>query len=385
MYTAGRSSLLTVAVVSATLGFNVTVARGQVNCGDTVTGKVAMTMDLTCGASNPGFTIGAGASVDMAGYQLTTCVGCMGVRLSGQGAKLSNGSIVAPGAGSVVYLDGAGVHKVENMVVVGGGCAFQANSDKNKLKNCAAYASSLYGFYVFGSKNAISRSHSSGSPAANFYIQGDNNNLTENTSVDAPGSASGNGGIYVVGNANKLSRNTSTNDDGDNGAMLVAGNGNKLSLNTVADSNATGLYVQGNDNKISKTVATNSAVRGIDLIGNFNKLSKNTATDSAAHGIAVSGNGNNINGSNTNNNTAAGIHVISGDANSLKSNVTMRNGAAEGVYVGTATNSSISKTVALGNALDLRDDNANCGTNLWAKSVFRTSDAGGTMGHACIQ
>lgn len=46
----------------------------------------------------------------------------------------------------------------------------------------------------------------------------------------------------------------------------------------------------------------------------------------------------------------------------------------------------VSKTVALGSGVtDLQDDNANCGGNVWAKSIFGSSEAGGVGSHLCIQ
>jgi hypothetical protein len=78
--------------------------------------------------------------------------------------------------------------------------------------------------------------------------------------------------------------------------------------------------------------------------------------------------------------------VTTGDANSFKSNLTVHN-STNGVLVLTGvTNSSLSKTIALGNTgPDLQDDNANCGSNLWNDSIFRTSEANGVPNDACIQ
>src|SRR4026209_974492 len=99
---------------AATIAFIVTAASAQVACGNNITIKAVMTMDLAC-AVDPGFTVSNGGSVDMAGHSLTTCSGCIGVQLLGAGSKLSNGSITMTGGGSVgVELNGT-AHKMENI------------------------------------------------------------------------------------------------------------------------------------------------------------------------------------------------------------------------------------------------------------------------------
>jgi hypothetical protein len=370
--------------LAAAVCSSVTAVQAQVTCGAMISTKDVMTTDLTC-VVDPGFTVLGGGSVDMAGHQLTACAGCDGVSLTGQGAKLSNGSIVASGAtSSGVLLGGTGVHKLENVVVVGANRGFEATSDKNKLKNCAAYAALDTGFRFTGAKNALNRCHASGA-SVNFYVSGDNNNLTENTSVDASAA----GGFTIIGSSNKLSRNTSSSDMGGLSAFYVLGNENKLSLNTVSDGGNNGVYIGGDENKVSKTVSTLSPGTGIVIDGNLNKLSKNAAYDNVSIGISIDGNGNNVNGSNASSNDGEGIRVLAGDANSFKSNVAMGN-LGNGLLLDLGvTNSSISKTVALenGNAAieDLQDDNVACGTNTWSKGIFRDHEAGGVVNHGCIQ
>jgi hypothetical protein len=376
------------AAILATIGFGAASASGQVVCGSNIIIKAVMTGDLTCPINDPAFTVGSGGSVDMAGHSVTACAGCDGVLLAGAGAKLSNGSILAGGATSRGVVLAGGTHKVENIVVVGADFGFDSSSSTNKLKNCTAINAAHSGFRVMGSKNAISRSHSDGAGEYNFNIAGDNHNLTENSSTNLDGGATG-AGFGVVGNANKLSRNNSTGDRGPFGAFVVGGNENKLSLNSVTGSNTNGVLVSGDENKVAKTVANDNATIGIVVVGDFNKLSKNTASDNGDEGITINGDGNNINGSNTNGNGDSGIRILVGggsDINSLKSNVSMGNGANGVLLEAGVTNSSISKTVALANAdPDLQDDNPNCDGNVWAKSIAGTSEVNGVGPPNCIQ
>jgi hypothetical protein len=295
MQSAIRRSLFALAPVAAAISFDVTVACAQVSCGDVITAKVAMTADLSCPGHNPAFTINGGG-VNMAGHQLTAGAGFTGVALIGSGSSLSNGSIIASGGLSVgVSLGGAGKHKLENVLVDGADTGFFASSDKNKLKNCAAYGPGLgpfsYGFDVIGDQNAIVRSHSSGSLGRNFGIDGDGNKLIESVSSNSPSGSA----FYVVGNANKMSRNTSSNDMAPGpAAITMLGNENKLSLNVVDASAAAGLVVGGDENKVSKTVVTRSNESGIRVVGNFNKLTANATYDSGTRGIQIEGNGNSV-------------------------------------------------------------------------------------------
>jgi hypothetical protein len=371
----GRT-LFAVATIAVTAGFNLSAARAQVSCGATITEKVDMTGDLSCPGDNPAFTINGGG-VDMAGYQLTACAGCTGVAISSSGGSLLNGSIVGSGGGSIgVSL--AGGAKVENVVVVGPDTGFSSSSGGNKLKNCAAYASS-FGFDLTGDKNKVSRSHSSGSTSANFRITGAGNTLNENVSANTTAGS----GIAVVGNSNKLSRNNCSSDE--LGAS-VSGNENKLSLISVAGSAGDGLALVGDENKVSKTTTVNSTVSGISVTGNLNKLTANASYDADLAGIRVNGSENSVNSSNVGDGGNVGIEVTAGDANSFKSNVTMRNGINGVLLANGVTNSSLSKTVALGNlGPDLQDDNANCGSNFWNDSIFGTSEANGVSGDACIE
>lgn len=382
MRSSRRGILLSVAAVAATVGWNVSAAVGQVACGATVTTKAVMTGDLTC-ITDPGFSIGAGGSVDMAGHFLAGCSGCDGIILSGPGAKLSNGFIDMTGATSRGVVLAGGTHKVENIAIQGADIGLDSSSGTNKIKNVTADGA-VTGFNIVGDKNALSRCHSGSADDYNFRVVGDNNNLTENTSSNLDPGAVG-AGFFIDGDGNKLARNNSANDRGPLGAFHVNGNGNKLGLNSVTESASAGLWVIGNDNKVSKSVTNDSADVGLVIAGDTNKLSKNASNDNGNAGISVNGDGNNVNASNTSNNGTDGILLIAGNANSFKSNVTMRNGDS-GVDVNAGAVGEFSKTVALGNgSFDLQDDNPNCGGNVWAKSVVGTSDVNGVGAPNCIQ
>lgn len=380
MHSAVRSSFFAVAALTATITTDINGARAQVACGDNVVASVAMTTDLAC-ATNPGFSVGSGGKVDMAGHQLSACGGCNGVALTGPGAKLSNGSIIGGGPFTAGVSSAGGGNQIENVTITNVDWAFLISGDSNKIKNCTALAS-VQGFDVAGNKNSISRCYSRSSTSQNFIVSGDGNKFTGNVSANASFAASG---IEIHGNSNKLSLNASTSDNAGI-AFSVIGNENKLSLNTVTGSNGVGLWVVGNENKISKSLATGIANAAIVAQGDANKLSKNASFSNSWNGIVVFGIGNSVSGSNSNSNLGAGIWVDVGDATSIKSNVTMSNTLNGILVMPGATNSAVSKNIAVGNTGDdLQDDNANCGTNVWANNVFRTSNANGVSGHPCVQ
>jgi len=378
-HSAIRSSLFAATTFAVVTGAGLAAAHAQVACGDTISDKVAMTIDLACG-TDPGFTIAAKGKVDMAGHSLTACGGCTGVAFTGQGGKLSNGSISGSGPGSIgVEIGGGGVHQLENVAVIGTEGGFDITSDGCKMKNLSATNVSEYGFRSTGDKTSISRSHASGGAGAEgFVITADNCFLNENTTANV-----GDAGFLVSGTANKLTRNSSVSSIA---CITVLGNSNKLTQNTATGCSANGIEVIGDNNKVSKSVAADNGDDGLVITGANNKLTKNTASDNGSNGLRIAGNGNNVGAGNTSNNANAGILIGNGSDNGLKSNVSMGNGQNAVLVALGATGNEMSKTVGLGSGVtDLQDDNANCGGNVWAKSIFGTSDAGGMASHICIE
>lgn len=375
-----QRSWFAAATLAATVGFSSNAAQAQVACGAVITDKVSMVLDLNC-VTDPGFTIATGGKVDMAGRTLTACPGCTGIHFSGQGGKLTNGTVVASGPGSIgVDVGGSGVHQLVNVAVVGANVGFRITSNGCKLLNCSATNNNSVGFLSTGNKTSISRSHASGAgpSAEGFSISASNCFLNENTSSNNNGT-----GFGVSGSANKLTRNAVAASET---CIIVAGNGNKLTQNTATGCVMNGINVSGDSNKVSKSVAVDNGGNGLAIIGASNKLTKNTASDNGGNGLFILGNGNNVGSGNTNRNGNAGIRIESGSANNLKSNVSMGNGQNAALVIIGATNNALSKTVALGSGVtDLQDDNANCGGNVWAKSIFGSSEAGGVSSHLCIQ
>lgn len=375
-----RRSLFAAIAFATLVGLSPRDSAAQVACGDVISGKVSMVTDLNC-VTNPGFTIATGGKVDMAGHTLTACNNCTGIQFSGQGGKLSNGTIIASGLTSTgVAVGGSGVHQLVNVAVVGANVGFNITSNGCKLLNCSANENNSVGFLSTGDKTSISRSHASGSGPSSegFSISANNCFLNENTSSNNGGT-----GFGVSGTANKLTRNSVA---ASSTCIIVFGNGNKLTQNTATGCAVNGIDVIGDNNKVSKSVALGNGSTGTAIVGANNKLTKNTASDNGGNGLLILGNGNNVGSGNTNRNGNAGIRIESGSANNLKSNVSMGNLENSVTVVVGATNNALSKTVALGSGItDLRDDNANCGGNVWAKSIFGTSEAGGVSSHLCIQ
>jgi len=173
-----------------------------------------------------------------------------------------------------------------------------------------------------------------------FLVNSNNNRLYDNTSTTS-------GALFsVFGNKNRFIDNTACNADK---GFLIEGNNNRLYLNTINDTKTDSVTVLGNNNQIIENTITNSE-KGISVVGDNNQITDNTASDiGPEEGFSIWGN-NNLLKRNISNNGVTGIQV------QLDSQ-----------------NNTIRDNVAIGNSLDLEDENANCDNNAWRRNIFGTS------------
>jgi hypothetical protein len=329
-----------VLILALAAGFYLMLSAGapahaqEVNCGDTITEEVVLQRDLDCelGAGEHGLTVQGPATLDLGGFNVS-CEGNGGdscVVLVGAGARLQSGGVhtgrrdgLFPDPASsptpAVRVAGAGGHTVEGIDAFAGyeavaSTCFVVESDGNRLQDNRA----------FGRQS--------------FYVEGNDNFLTENTSLQSSDFA-----VEIRGANNHLLQNTLIS--GESTAILVDGPNNVIIGNQIAASppvGAAGIFLR----------------EGAD----FTTVLGNTLTDSDEgdrKGYEL-----------------AGINVSS-DHNLITSNSVQELGAPSGLDHGIALREGATGNVVLGNRVtgavtDLVDENRGCDDNVWLANVFET-------------
>ena len=196
------------------------------SCNDVLVGGThTLTANLDCTGDEPAIlTVQDGAVLDLQGFSLIFHNPGSGVIMTGQGATLRNGVIVPP-SDIPVWLMGTGGHLVEDMDIMptpyqafwvqshnntiqhnyteGPFVSYQVDGNDNKILNNTSWGSDVIA-YVTGTRNTI-RGHQGSNDYSGFYIEGNNNLITENTLGQAAGVWVG---ISVSGVGNVITRNT---------------------------------------------------------------------------------------------------------------------------------------------------------------------------------
>lgn len=163
--------------------------------------------------------------------------------------------------------------------------------------------------------------------------------------------------------SNRITNNQVRNNGPYDGIGMIRSNFNFIDSNQVADNiqsnQTTGIRIENagrtasNDNVVTNNLVANNALDGIQVFagGSRNQIRFNQVFGNARDGITVFAGGSNniIEGNHVRGNREDGIHI---------------RGAA-GAFPA-PTGNQILRNVAFGNAVfDLRDDNPNCGGNVW--------------------
>jgi hypothetical protein len=344
--------------------------EAQVSCGGTITTDTTFTSDLFCPpANNPAFTIKGPAKVNLNGHRVFAGGVGFGVCIDivGSGATLRNGAVFGCDDGAV-RLRGTGKHRVEDVVTKDAPVGFRIESGNNTVVRTAA----IGGSYVMTSPSGAA----------------DYNKLNDNISVD-----SGEAGFRLEGDHGSYDRNiaSSPSDSG----FVVVGSWNSLRYNVARDSLEYGFEIEGNVNRLERNLsqgAGEDAFRMPNLAANTgNRMTRNTGLNSAGYGyqlgagtvfmnnIAV---GNELGGVRSTQpgtsiietasiaNRGDGVYV-SGNSSIVRRNRCLANQG--GISAGPGANIAITKNVAVGNSIDLRDTNA-CAGHTWDDNVFGTAD-----------
>jgi parallel beta-helix repeat protein len=265
------------------------VARAQVACGDTVTGKVTLTGDLVC--PDVGLVIGADKTkLDLGGFTVRGNPGTVGIDNGGgfDGVTIENGRI----------------EEFEEGVSIGG------DAQKNAVRDLVVFASTADGIDLNDSDlTQITGVLVTGNGAAGIQIgTGATGNLVDKSFALGNVAA----GIQIEGDGNTVRSSEATaNAEG----ILVLGSGNTISGSRLYINNAEGVRVEGDDNQVTKSYATGNLLEGIEVTGGARaKLDKNESSGNREVGVLVASDsdGASVRKNTVAGNTQSGI-VVTGD------------------------------------------------------------------------
>jgi hypothetical protein len=187
----------------------------------------------------------------------------------------------------------------------------------------------------------------------------------DHVGIEGPGLIKGfmNGVALINTDYSQVNRVTATRN-ATNGIMSSGSTFLTLGYNITVQNGVWGILV---------TNLTNSTVA-------FNEMNGNGTTSNIAGGLRITGSNNQVNNNQASGNgnqlVAATFNaglVISANGTRVYNNSTDGNvGPGIEVTLGAANNQIFSNLSSAGNGVDLLDDNANCGTNVWADNVAFT-------------
>lgn len=232
-----RTATLTALLASVTLVFSPSNAHA-ISCGDTLGpgGHHVLTQDLLNCTSNALFIEGP-TSVDLAGHTIS-CVNpsSSGLKLTGQKAKVTNGTVF--GCGEGVYIGGAGKHQVSKIIALQNYNGFSIASDGNRLTRNTAKDSEV-GFLI-GTvhKNVLTYNVATMNDSGFFVGGGTKNRLFHNIAIQ-----NGDEGFLVHSNAAEttLSKNEAHNN-GEFGIVVWSDASHKIIGNTAINNTSFDLH-----------------------------------------------------------------------------------------------------------------------------------------------
>ena len=288
-------------------------ASAQPACGDTVTGKVELTADLSC--PDVGLVVGADKTrIDLQGFTLAGNPGTLGI---------DNG-----GGFDSVTIENGRIEEFDECISIGG------NAQKNVVSGIVAFGCSADGIDLNDSDlSRVVDTLVTANGAAGIQIgDGGTGNRVESSSAIGNAVA----GIQIEGSDNTVSKSTVTaNGEG----ILVLGNGNTLSGNGIYRNEGDGIHVQGDDNELVKNSATGNLLEGIELQGAARGvLEKNQSSGNREIGIRIAQDSDDavVKKSTTAGNSVSGI-VVEGDCDGA---LLERNTSTGSLLAGIATSNA---------------------------------------------
>ncbi len=207
-------------------------------------------------------------------------------------------------------------------------------------------------------------------PEGIFVDPGVSNTTVRNGTV-RPGLSACLEGVNVEGHSNRL---TSLRAFGAIEGFVVGGESNTLLLVTASFNFDDGMAVFGSNGIIRQATLTQNGNGADFIIGTGNTITRSRSFLNTFTGITIGGNSTFVNQNQLFlNNT--GIYLSGGSRgstvalNQVYSNVT-------GIYIdGTSSDNDVVINGSFANSdVDMRDDNANCDSNLWFDNLFSTAN-----------
>jgi len=234
--------------------------------------------------TNIGLIVSGGVTLDLGGNTIRGDHTNTGVKIDGDGATVTNGTISGFATGLSTAKAGGAISKIKAL--------------RNKTEG--------------------------------IKVTGHDNTLLSNT-AEANGVDGGSGdGISVSGDNNPLKSNKAKGNAGS--GINVSGKGNTLEKNTAEENSEDGIKVAGGncttspgDNTVTGNKAFSNRDNGINVTGSSNTVEKNTANENFRSGIDVSGDCNALTGNKADKNSGDGGVFVDGKKNHLKKNTAKRN------------------------------------------------------------
>ncbi len=326
-------------------------ADAQVECGDTITGKITMTQDLDCTDvdADPSITIDGG-TLDMNGFELLghDSGDRVGVEFVNAGGELVNGEIFGASVG--IVLGGSGKHKLLDVVVdssSSGGIHILVGADKNKLHGVL-----------------VKETGESG-----FRIESEKNSLTDCTAV-----RSNDAGIEIVGAANKLSRCMAIASGSD--GFVIDGADTKIKFGSATQNDDSGFLVHADDVQLSRCAASSNLGDGFDVEAQRLKVKDGSSQGDQSNGVRIRQNSAGISLTKVRIMAAGahGIRIDGGTDITVKGSIIQANGLS-GIRNNAGTDLSISGNSVTGHIDDdLYEGVTKCATNTWKGNTFFASN-----------
>ncbi|WP_444915841.1 right-handed parallel beta-helix repeat-containing protein [Microbulbifer sp. TRSA007] len=203
------------------------VASAQVSCGDVITTAEVLTQDLSCdltAAEPDALTIvGPEGSLSMEGFSVTCATGAAfggaGIRIQGQGAVLTGGTI--DGCFDNIFIEGVGYHTVigtelinsvddgidiDSIFNIINGCIItnsgrvgvDMDDDFNTFSSCIVTGSFSDGIQIDDSFSSVFNNISTNNGGAGILIEGSSSNvITQNITTDNGDGDTADGGIVL--------------------------------------------------------------------------------------------------------------------------------------------------------------------------------------------
>ncbi|AWF80421.1 hypothetical protein BTJ40_06125 [Microbulbifer sp. A4B17] len=218
----------------------------DVACGDVITTAEVLTQDLSCDltTSEPDALtiVGPEGSLDMGDFSVTCATGVgsgsAGIRILGQGAVLTGGTI--DGCYDNIFIEGVGYHTVIGTELINSvDDGIDIDSVFNIINGCTITNSGRVGVDMDDDFNTFSFCTVTGSVSDGIQIDDSFSSVFNNISTD-----NGGAGILIEGSSNNvISQNIAT----DNGDGDVADGGIVLESTVSTNNIVTGNTASGND------------------------------------------------------------------------------------------------------------------------------------------